>query len=98
MEEFMEDVGKNKELRKNKNLYKDNKAIEELNKQMNNSGIDEKDLNDSDVDIRLNKLLDEMNDLTLDNKNDKNKEITTNENDADTIWKRKRDGKTIKEE
>ena len=102
MEEFMEDVGKNKELRKNINLYKDNKAIEELNKHMDNLGIDEKDLNDSDVDIKLNELLDEMDDLNLENKkekNDKNNEpINTNENDADTIGKRERDGKAIKEE
>ncbi len=98
MEEFMEDVGKSKELRKNINLYKDNKAIEELNKQMNNLGIDEKDLNDSDVDIKLNELLDEMDDLTLEHKNDNNKEVTTNENDADTIGKRERDGKAIKDD
>ncbi len=99
MEEFMEDVGKNKDLRKNINLYKDNKAIEELNKKMNNLGIDEKDLNDSDVDIKINELLDEMDDLTLENKNDKNTEpIHTNEHDADTIGKRERDGKAIKDE
>ena len=99
MEEFMEDVGKSKDLRKNINLYKDNKAIEELNKKMNNLGIDEKDLNDSDVDIKINELLDEMDDLTLENKNDKNSEpIHTNEHDADTIGKRERDGKAIKDE
>ena len=98
MEEFMEDVGKNKDLRKNINLYKDNKAIEELSKKMNNLGIDEKDLNDSDVDIKINELLDEMDDLTLENKNDKNSEpIHTNEHDADTIGKRERDGKPIKD-
>ena len=99
MEEFMEDVGKNKDLRKNINLYKDEKAIEQLNKQMNNLGIDEKDLNDSDVDIKMNELLDEMDDLTLDNKNkNENKEIKSNENEADKIGKRERDGKAIKDE
>ena len=98
MEEFMEDVGKNKDLRKNINLYKDEKAIEQLNKQMNNLGIDEKDLNDSDVDIKMSELLDEMDDLTLENKNDKNKEIKSNENEADKIGKRERDGKAIKDE
>ncbi len=98
MGEFKEDVGKKKELRKNINLYSDNKAIEELNSKMNNFGIDEKDLNDFNVDIKLNDLLDEMDDLTLENKNDKNKKITTNENDVDTIVKRERDGKAIKDE
>ena len=98
MEEFMEDIGKNKELRKNINLYKDEKAIEQLNKQMNNLGLDEKDLNDSDVDIKINELLDEIDDLTLENKKDKNKEIKSNENEADKIGKRERDGKSIKDE
>ena len=98
MEEFMEDIGKNKELRKNINLYKDEKAIEQLNKQMNNLGLDEKDLNDSDVDIKINELLDEIEDLTLENKKDKNKEIKSNENEADKIGKRERDGKSIKDE
>ena len=98
MGEFKEDVGKKKELRKNINLYSDNKAIEELNSKMNNFGIDEKDLNDFNVDIKFNELLDEMDDLTLDNKNDKNKKITTNENDVDAIVKRERDGKAIKDE
>ena len=97
MEEFMEDVGKNKELRKNINLYKDQKAIDQLNKQMDNLGIDEKDLNDSDVDIKLNELLDEMDDLTLEKKDNNNNELKTNEKDADTIGKRERDGKSIKE-
>ena len=99
MEEFMEEVGKNKELRKNINLYKDEKAIEQLNKQMDNLGIDEKDLNDSDVDIKINELLDEIDDLTLENKKDnKNKDIQSNENEADKIGKRERNGKAIKDE
>ena len=100
MEEFMEDVGKNKELRKNINLYKDEKAIEQLNKQMNNMGIDEKDLNDSDVDIKLNELLDEMDELNLENniKDNNIKDIKSNEKDADKIGKRERDGKAVKED
>ena len=99
MEEFMEEVGKNKELRKNINLYKDEKAIEQLNKQMDNLGIDEKDLNDSDVDIKINELLDEIDDLTLENKKDnKNKDLQSNENEADKIGKRERNGKAIKDE
>ena len=96
MEEFMEDVGKNKDLRKNINLYKDNKAIEELNKEFKNFGLDEKDENDSDVDFKEDELIDEMDNLKLDNKN--NQDINSNENEADAIGKRERDGKAIKEE
>ena len=96
MEEFMEDIGKNKDLRKNINLYKDNKAIEELNKEFKNFGIDEKDENDSDVDFKEDELIDEMDNLKLDNKNNQN--INSNENEADGIGKRERDGKAIKEE
>ena len=96
MEEFMEDIGKNKDLRKNINLYKDNKAIEELNKEFKNFGIDEKDENDSDVDFKEDELIDEMDNLKLDNK--KNQNINSNENEADGIGKRERDGKAIKEE
>lgn len=97
MEEFMEDVGKNKDLRKNINLYKDNKAIEELNKEFKNFGIDEKDENDSDVDFKEDELIDEMDNLKLDN-NKNNQNINSNENEADGIGKRERDGKAIKEE
>ena len=96
MEEFMEDIGKNKDLRKNINLYKDNNAIEELNKEFKNFGIDEKDENDSDVDFKEDELIDEMDNLKLDNK--KNQNINSNENEADGIGKRERDGKAIKEE
>ena len=96
MEEFMEDVGKNKDLRKNINLYKDNKAIEELNKEFKNFGIDEKDENDSDVDFKEDELIDEMDNLKLDHKNNQN--INSNEIEADGIGKRERDGKAIKEE
>ena len=85
-------------MRKNINLYKDQKAIEQLNKQMNNLGIDEKDLNDSDIDIKLNELLDEMDDLTLEKKDNDNKELKTNENETNKIGKRERDGKAINEE
>lgn len=96
MEEFMEDVGKNKDLRKNINLYKDKKAIEELNKEFKNFGIDDKDENDSDVDFKEDELIDEMENLGLENKNNQN--INSNENEADKIGKRERDGKAIKEE
>ena len=99
-EEFLKDVGTNKEMREYIKMYKDPKAIEELNKQMDNLGIDEKDLNDSDLDIKIDELLDDVNEdlnkLTLDNKN--NKEIKSDEKDADKIGKRERDGKPIKDD
>ena len=101
-EEFLKDVGTNKEMREYIKMYKDPKAIEELNKQMDNLGIDEKDLNDSDLDIKIDELLDDVNEdlnkLNLDNKNENNKEIKSDEKDADKIGKRERDGKPIKDD
>ena len=101
-EEFLKDVGTNKEIREYIKMYKDPKAIEELNKQMDNFGIDEKDLNDSDLDIKIDELLDDVNEdlnkLNLDNKNENNKEIKSDEKDADKIGKRERDGKPIKDD
>jgi hypothetical protein len=101
-DEFLEDVGTNKGIREYINMYKDPKALEELNKQMDNLGIDQKDLNDSDLDIKYDELLDDVNEdldkLTLDNKKDKNKEIKSDEKDADKIGKRERDGKPIKDD
>ena len=99
-DEFLKDVGTNKDIREYINLYKDPKALDELNKQMDNLGIEQKDLNDSDLDIKYEELLDDVNEdlnkLTLDNKN--NKEIKTDEKDADKIGKRERDGKPIKDD
>ena len=100
-DEFLKDVGTNKDIREYINLYKDPKALDELNKQMDNLGIEQKDLNDSDLDIKYEELLDDVNEnlnkLSLENKNDKNlKEIKSDEKDADKIGKRERDGKPIK--
>ena len=101
-DEFLKDVGTNKGMREYINMYKDPKGLEELNKQMDKLDIDQKDLNDSDLDINYDELLDDVNDdmnkLTLENKNNKNKEIKTDEKDAETIGKRERDGKPIKDE
>jgi nonsense-mediated mRNA decay protein 3 len=101
-DEFLKDVGTNKGMREYINMYKDPKGLEELNKQMDKLDIDQKDLNDSDLDINYDELLDDvnedMNKLTLENKNNKNKEIKTDEKDAETIGKRERDGKPIKDE
>ena len=99
----MKDVGTNKDIREYINLYKDPKALDELNKQMDNLGIEQKDLNDSDLDIKYEELLDDVNEnlnkLSLENKNDKNlKEIKSDEKDADKIGKRERDGKPIKDD
>ena len=101
-DEFLKDVGTNKGIREYINMYKDPKALEELNKQMDNLGIDQKDLNDSDLDIKYDELLDDVNEdldkLTLDNKKDKILEIKSSEKDADKIGKRERDGKPIKDD
>ena len=102
-DEFLKDVGTNKDIREYINLYKDPKALDELNKQMDNLGIEQKDLNDSDLDIKYEELLDDVNEnlnkLSLENKNDKNlKEIKSDEKDADKIGKRERDGKPIKDD
>jgi NMD protein affecting ribosome stability and mRNA decay len=98
-EEFLKDVGTNKEMREYIKMYKDDKAIEELNKQLDNLGIDQKDLNDSDVDIKIDELIDDVNELTIENKKENNnKEIKSDEKDADKIGKRERDGKPIKDD
>ena len=102
-DEFLKDVGTNKDIREYINLYKDPKALDELNKQMDNLGIEQKDLNDSDLDIKYDELLDDVNEnlnkLSLENKNDKNiKEIKSDEKDADKIGKRERDGKPINDD
>ena len=101
-DEFLEDVGTNKGIREYINMYKDPKALEELNKQMDNLGLDQKDLNDSDLDIKYEELLDDVNEdldkLALDNKKDENKELKSDEKDADKIGKRERDGKPIKDD
>ena len=102
-DEFLKDVGTNKDIREYINLYKDPKALDELNKQMDNLGIEQKDLNDSDLDIKYEELLDDVNEnlnkLSLENKNNKNlKEIKSDEKDADKIGKRERDGKPINDD
>ena len=102
-DEFLKDVGTNKDIREYINLYKDPKALDELNKQMDNLGIEQKDLNDSDLDIKYEELLDDVNEnlnkLSIENKNDKNlKEIKSDEKDADKIGKRERDGKPINDD
>ena len=101
-DEFLKDVGTNKEMREFINMYKDPKALEELNKQMDNLGIDQKDLNDSDLDIKYDELLDDVNEdlnkLTLDNDKEKKKELKSDDKEADKIGKRERDGKAIKDD
>ena len=98
-EEFMEDVGKDKNLRKYVDLYKDKEQIEKLKKEFENFGIDEKDKDDSDLDINLDQLKDDMENMNLGEKDgeEKKNEITSNEKDADTLGKRERSGKHIPE-
>ena len=74
-EDFMEEIGENKELREEIDLYRDEKAIQELEKRISNLGIEEKDLNDSDLAIDLNALkLDDGEDIiSPNNKNINNK-------------------------
>ena len=77
-EDFMEEIGENKELREEIDLYRDEKAIQELEKRISNLGIEEKDLNDSDLAIDLNALkLDDGEDIISPN----NKNINNNDDD-----------------
>ena len=82
-EDFMEEIGENKELREEIDLYRDEKAIQELEKRISNLGIEEKDLNDSDLAIDLNALkLDDGEDIiSPNNKNINNKDDDDEEYD-----------------
>ena len=57
IEDFNRDIGENKELRSQINLYRDEAGIEELNKNLEKLDInDRNNLNDSDLDIKLEEL------------------------------------------
>ena len=67
-EDFMKEIGENKELREEIDLYRDDKAILELEKGIRNLDIDEKDLNDSDLAIDLEALkIDDGEDIVKNN-------------------------------
>jgi nonsense-mediated mRNA decay protein 3 len=67
-EEFLRDIEEDKEMRKNVNLYKDDEALKELEGKFKDLKV--KDREDSDVDIKVDELLD---DLQLDDKEEKTK-------------------------
>ena len=57
IEDFNRDIGENKELRSQINLYRDEAGIEELNKNLEKLDInDRNNLNNSDLDIKLEEL------------------------------------------
>jgi len=64
-EEFLRDVEEDKDMRKNINLYKDDEAIKELEKQFKGLQVKNENKDDSDIDIKVEELLDE---LTLEDK------------------------------
>ena len=81
-EDFMKEIGENKELREEIDLYRDDKAILELEKGIRNLDIDEKDLNDSDLAIDLDALkIDDGEDIVKNNINDINDDCN-DENDG----------------
>jgi len=95
-EEFLKDIEEDKPLRSQLNLYKDDKAIQELEGKFKNMKVDEiqKNENDSDIDIKVEDLLDELNidenkvnhqgiplvDMKYETKNKKGKVVTINKN------------------
>merc|ERR1712032_895325 len=64
-EEFLRDIEENKEMRKNINIYKDDQALKDLEKQFDNMGVkgkdDDNDEEDSDIDIKVDELLKDLN-------------------------------------
>merc|ERR1712151_1022719 len=64
-EEFLRDIEENKEMRKNINIYKDEQALKDLEKQFDNMGVkgqdDDNDEEDSEIDIKVDELLKDLN-------------------------------------
>ena len=88
-EDFMKEIGENKELREEIDLYRDDKAILELEKGIRNLDIDEKDLNDSDLVIDLEALkIDDGEDIVKNNINDNNDD---NDDENDGFKKKNKD-------
>jgi hypothetical protein len=69
-EKFLADIEEDKDLRSKVVLYKDEEAIRELEENFKNMQVDEK--NDSDIDIKVEELLDS---LTIHDKFEENKNI-----------------------
>ena len=61
-EEFLKDIEEDKPLRSQLNLYRDDKAISELESKFKNMNVEEiqKNENDPEIDIKVEDLLDEM--------------------------------------
>jgi len=108
IEDFNRDVGENKELRSQINLYRDEAGIEELNKNLEKLDInDRNNLNDSDLDIKLEELKFENLNINDDDKNEEDEgegfeEINNEEekkqnkkNNKKQIGKRSRKGEQI---
>lgn len=57
-EEFLRDIEEDKDLRKNINLYKDEEVLKELEGKFKNLKVEDK--NDSEIDIKVDELLDEL--------------------------------------
>lgn len=64
-EEFLRDIEENKEMRKNINIYKDDQALKDLEKQFDNLGVkgkqEDDDDEDSEIDIKVDELLSGLN-------------------------------------
>jgi hypothetical protein len=108
IEDFNRDVWENKELRSQINLYRDEAGIEELNKNLEKLDInDRNNLNDSDLDIKLEELKLENLNINDDDKNEEDEgegfeEINNEEekkqnkkNNKKQIGKRSRKGEQI---
>ena len=108
IEDFNRDIGENKELRSQINLYRDEAGIEELNKNLEKLDInDRNNLNDSDLDIKLEELKFENLNINDDDKNEEDEgegfeEINNEEekkqnkkNNKKQIGKRSRKGEQI---
>ena len=70
-EKFLDDIEEDKDIRSKVNLYKDDDAIKELEEKFKNMHVDDK--HDSDIDIKVEELLDSLtlNDKVEEEKKDK---------------------------
>lgn len=91
-EQFLNDIAEDKDMRKKINLFKDDKAIKELEGKLSNLNV-----NDSDTDIKVEELLDE---LTLNDPQQRkgSVDVLPKEEEVDTtpkLGKRTREGKNL---
>ncbi len=88
-EEFLRDIEEDKDLRKNVNLYKDDEVMKELEGKFKNLKVKNDDENESEIDIKVDELLE---DLHLGDDKDKNK------NDEGDLKGHKKDSIDVYEE